>query len=240
MPFKKLIKSALGIKPGPDKNATKLPKVDLAVLFPVRQTEIKLLEPATANGNATIQEVFTLNFAVAACRPKTIFEIGTFDGRTTVNLAANTPADTRIYTLDLPSSGLNKTKFALEDYDKMYVDKPASGERFKDSPEGVKITQLFGDSATFDFSPYFKSIDFVFVDGSHAYEYALSDSLNALKLLHNQGGVILWHDYGHVCWPGVARALDKLQATNPQFKNLKHIPDTTIACLLVEHDGIKK
>lgn len=234
MRAKKLIKSLFGIKPGPGPDAPRLPKVDLTALFPAHHAGIKMLEPATANGNATIHEVFTLNFAVAVRQPKTIFEIGTFDGRTTLNLAANTPADSRIYTLDLPSSGLNKTKFVLEEYDKLYVDKPASGTRFKNNAEGAKITQLLGDSATFDFSPYFNSVDFVFVDGSHAYEYALSDSLNALKLLRNGTGVILWHDYGHVCWPGVARALDGLQSSDPRFKNLKHIQDTTIACLLVE------
>ena len=239
MPLKKLIKSVLGIKSGAGPSATKLPKVDVASLFPARNAAIQMLETATTNGNATIQEVFTLNFAVAARRPRTVFEIGTFDGRTTVNLAANTPPDTKIFTLDLPAAGLNQTKFALEDYDRMYVDKPASGTRFKGTEAGVKITQLLGDSATFDFSPYFDSIDFVFVDGSHAYEYAFSDSLNALKLLRKQTGVILWHDYGHVCWPGVARALEELQATHPRFKNLVHIQDTTIACLLVESNGSK-
>ena len=34
--------------------------------------------------------------------PPTAFEIGTFDGRTTLNIAANLRPPARVYTLDLP------------------------------------------------------------------------------------------------------------------------------------------
>ena len=234
--MKRLIKKMLGIQPRPQLETldTVLTKADLADLFPGNGLNIRMLEPVTANGNVTVHELFSLNYAVAASAPKTIFEIGTFDGRTTLNFAANSPEDARVFTLDLPASDLKKTKFALEEYDKLYVDKPQSGARFFNRPEQRKIKQLLGDSASFDFSPYYNLCDLVFVDGSHAYEYVLSDSQVALKLLRHNKGTILWHDYGHICWPGVVAALEEMQAADHFFKNLKHIKGTTIACLRVE------
>jgi predicted O-methyltransferase YrrM len=233
MQIKPLIKSLLGMNRPPEP-ATKLPRVDLSAVVREFKPDLKILEPASTNGNATIQELLSLNFIVAACSPKVVFEIGTFDGRTTLNLAANSPADARLFTLDLPAADLKNTKFAIEEYDRLYVEKPQSGARFQGRPEAGKITQLFGDSATFDFSPYFNSVDFVFVDGSHAYEYARNDSHVALKLLRNKKGMIVWHDYGHVCWPGVVRALDEFAANDPAFKNIRHITDTTLACLRLD------
>lgn len=233
MHFKPLIKKLLGVN-SDTQSATKLPKIDLSVAVREFKPDIKILEAATANGNVSIHELFSLNFIIAADAPKVLFEIGTFDGRTTLNFAANSPASARIFTLDLPASDLQKTKFALEEYDKGYVEKPLSGARFLGRLESGKITQLLGDSATFDFSPYFNSVDFVFVDGSHAYEYTLNDSRIALKLLRNKKGMIVWHDYGHVCWPGVLRALEELSVNDPDFKNLKHINNTTIACLRLD------
>jgi hypothetical protein len=39
----------------------------------------------------------------------------------------------------------------------------------------------------------------VFVDGSHAYDYACEDSETAFRLVKS-GGLVIWHDYG--VWPG--------------------------------------
>ncbi len=76
-------------------------------------------------------------------------------------------------------------------------------------------------------------MDFVFIDASHTYEYVLSDSRAALKLLRRGGGtkVILWHDYGE--WEGVTRALDELAAGEPTFRGLRRIAGTSLACLVM-------
>ena len=53
------------------------------------------------------------------------------------------------------------------------------------SPEQLsekQITQLYGDSANFDFSPYAGRMGLVFVDGSHSYDYVLQDTASALRL----------------------------------------------------------
>jgi hypothetical protein len=55
----------------------------------------------------------------------------------------------------------------------------------------------------------------VFVDGSHAYSYVVSDSERALRLV-SPGGLVLWHDYaGPRHSPGVYRALNELAERLP-------------------------
>lgn len=144
-----------------------------------------------------------------------IFEIGTCEGRTTLNLALNAPG-CRILTLDLPAG--EKTLFNTEPGERHYIDKALSGQKYLDYadrfPDAVgRITQLYGDSARYDYRPYEGACDMVFVDGSHAYEYVLKDT-----------GVIVWHDYGF--WPGVTQALEELECKDKL--GLRHIKGTSL------------
>lgn len=54
---------------------------------------------------------------------KHIFEIGTFDRRTTLNMAYNSPLDTKIYTLDLPKEQKYSAKLPLDPYDRNFIGK---------------------------------------------------------------------------------------------------------------------
>jgi hypothetical protein len=54
-----------------------------------------------------------------------IIEIGTFDGRTTLNIAVNAPEHTPVVTLDLPDN--HPTRYELEASERRLVEKPASG-----------------------------------------------------------------------------------------------------------------
>jgi hypothetical protein len=86
------------------------------------------------------------------------------------------------------------------------------------------VTQLFGDSKTFDTSPWTGSCDVVFVDGSHAYSYVVSDTQKALDIVA-PNGLVLWHDYaGPRHAPGVYRALNELARRLP----LVRIEGTTL------------
>ena len=78
-----------------------------------------------------------------------------------------------------------------------------------------KVEQLFGDSKELDTTPWAGQCDLVFVDGSHAYSYVMSDSAKALDLVR-PGGLVLWHDYaGPLHSPGVYRALNELAQRLP-------------------------
>lgn len=202
-----------------------LPTIELSFLLP-QEISVTIREPDTKDGNVSFGELIVIAQLVKRRQPRKIFEIGTFDGRTTLNLAANTSENTKVFTLDLPQGMTVETSAGG---DKKFMGKVKTGARFKDRDEERKITQLFGDSAKFDFSPYKNSMDFIFVDGSHAYEYTLKDSESAL-LMAKPGTVILWHDYA-ASWPGVTRALNELYQSDSHFKNLKHINGTSLAHL---------
>jgi hypothetical protein len=188
-------------------------------------TSVVLAEPVANDGNVTLLELLVLARLVRERRPRSVFEIGTFDGRTTLALAMNAPDDAIVYTLDLPAH--TETEHRIEHPERKFVDKPESGARFRGTDAARRIRQVYGDSAAFDFSHY--TAEFVFVDGSHAYEYVLSDSERALALLGDRPGTVVWHDYGE--WPGVTRALNQFAATDARFAALRWIEGTTLAVL---------
>lgn len=192
---------------------------------------IRIREPVSADGNVTLLELAILSSLAASRQPRRVFEIGTFDGRTTINLAANAAPDALVYTLDLPSSG--DPALAVHADDRPFIrrsQRGTRGARITSARERERIVMLEGDSATFDYGPYRHAMDMVFVDGAHSYEYVMSDSRVALDLVCRPG-LIVWHDYGE--WEGVTRALNELQATNSNFGGLRHVSGTTLALLEV-------
>jgi acyl-CoA synthetase (AMP-forming)/AMP-acid ligase II len=208
----------------PDQHATHLPQaawVDLLGRKPIR-----LVETDKHDGNVNLAELAILAQAAAAIPAGTIVvEIGTFDGRTTLNLAVNA-AQASVFTLDLPAD--ERAAFALAPGERHYVDKPQPGARIRAcappwQAAARRITQLAGDSATFDWSPYEGRAGLVFVDGSHAYDYVRKDSETAMRLVA-EGGMVLWHDYGR--WEGVSRALDELDAGRKL--GLRHLRGTSL------------
>jgi predicted O-methyltransferase YrrM len=180
-------------------------------------------------GHITEFELKTICQIVNKVKPKTIFEIGTFEGRTTLNMALNAP-EANIYTLDLPVSGLEAVESKVEVGEIAYINKDVSGSRFIGKSVAQQIHQLLGDSATFDFSPFYDSIDLMFIDGSHAHDYVLNDTEKALKLI-KKGGIILWHDYTN--WDGVRDAINGLYKDDSRFVTLKHIGGTSILMMQV-------
>jgi hypothetical protein len=71
--------------------------------------------------------------------------------------------------------------------------------------------QLFGDSKTFDPTPYLP-LDGWFIDGKHDYEYARGDTLLALRA---NPRLIIWHD---IQIEGVAQAVSEVMRDQPQFQ----------------------
>jgi hypothetical protein len=175
------------------------------------------------DGNVSALELAVLARLVKSRGPALLWEIGTFDGRTTRVLAANAPNDAQVHTLDLPADGLGSTAHALTPGERGYVRKPTSGARFAGTPEAAKITQHLGDSATFDFTPWRRQVDFVFIDGSHAAAYVHSDTNRAGLLTDDRKAVVVWHDYGE--WPGVTETLDTLA---PTMKGAYRVAGTTL------------
>lgn len=154
--------------------------------------------------------VFLAHF-IKWLQPEKVFEIGTFDGLTTVNMAMNCPEEATVYTLDIPEEDVNESKFTIDTINSPMVYNEERKKYIKSTHLKQKIVVLEEDSATFNFSPFKGKIDLFLVDGSHTYEYCYSDSLKAYESV-KKGGVILWHDYNKIkALPGVTEALNKLQ-----------------------------
>lgn len=205
-----------------------LPQVDVASLVP-EGTLVDVRAIDAVEGNVSERELVALCGLVRTGSPQLLFEFGTFDGRTTLNLAVNAPPESAVHTLDLPRSSINSSAAPLHSQEIRYADKPVSGGRFRGTSASTKIAQLYGDSGTFDFSEYEGRVDFVFIDASHTYEYVINDSLNAIRMLRPEGGTIVWHDYS--TWEGVTRALNDLRTNAGEFSGLRWIAGTTLAVL---------
>jgi len=164
------------------------------------------------DGNPSAIELFCLGAIARGSGARAMFEIGTFDGATTLQLALNSPPDAVIHTLDLPADAVDRTRSPLLTQERAYTLKLASGARFVGTPVQAKIRQLYGDSAAFPGEQYAGRMDLVVVDGSHSDAYVRSDSALA-RVMVRPGGWIVWHDYG--VWPDVTTALDVLAGEMP-------------------------
>ncbi|HVF40782.1 MAG TPA: class I SAM-dependent methyltransferase [Gemmatimonadaceae bacterium] len=207
-----------------------LPRITSADVAPDAPA-IEIREIEAADGNVTEGELVTICAMTRSLQPAGIFEFGTFDGRTTLNLALNSPDEARVYTIDLPAMAIGSTTASIHPHEVQFADKAQSGRRFRGTPFEKKITQLYGDSGAFDFSPYYDSIDMVFVDASHTYEHVINDSLHALRMLRCGHGLIVWHDYSR--WDGVTGALNDLHRLHPSFKDLRWVAGMTLAILRI-------
>jgi Methyltransferase domain len=149
-------------------------------------------------------DLLSLCLITRLVQPKRIFEIGTARGYTALQFAANAPV-AEVFTLDLPQD--SGTVLPITVMDRLFAG-VEKGATLQGRKEAGKIRRLLGDSATFDFSPYSKSIDLFFIDGAHTYEYVRNDTLKALECCH-EGSVITWHDYGRRGVNGVTRWLNE-------------------------------
>lgn len=195
-----------------------LPVVELGELLGRNQWEGTLRLPAPGSRHAWnlgAAKQIVLELLVQARHVQTAFEIGTFNGGTTRLLAESVPEDGVVWTLDLPANKFDSTQqpgdFSGAEVGSMYRDSPAEG----------KIVQLYGDSRSFDFTPYADSADLVLVDGGHGYDHGFSDTRTALSLVR-AGGLILWDDF-EPYWHGlvsgvtdamVGRELNRLAGTS--------------------------
>lgn len=182
--------------------------------------------PETVAGNVSLTELLVLADSIRKYSPRVLLEIGTFDGRTTLNMAANSADDAKIYTLDLPVQTLTETKWPLLTDEISAVGQYKRTLRFQGSDCEHKIVQCFGDSATFDFSGFAEKVDFAFIDGSHQYDYVLNDTQKVLSVVKGKGSIVFWHDYA--AWDDVTRALNEMYSSG-QLRGLRHIKGTTLA-----------
>jgi len=206
-----------------------LPEVSINDLLPNGQ-QISIEHVEYEDGAQSLLQLFVINSLCSRFRPLRLFEFGTFRGRTTLNLAANSPDGATVFTLDLPTENIDSARFQILAGEKCYVSSKNSERYFHGTPYAEKIVQLFGDSATFDYRPYMNSMDFILIDASHGYDAVLNDSRRAVEMLRNGHGIILWDDYDG-WYAGLTRAIALLYTTQPAFREMKKIRGTQLAFL---------
>jgi hypothetical protein len=144
-------------------------------------------------------------------------------------MAINSSEDCQIFTLDLANDLKVSTVMPLAESDYKYIqNKKLLPLAYQNTKYAKKIKQELGDSANFDFAPFYETVDLVFIDGAHSYEYVDSDTKNAFRIIKS-GSIIIWHDYN--VWDGVTKALNKLANS----KRLYNIEGTSLVVYF--HNG---
>jgi len=170
-------------------------------------------------------ELKVLCYLCHLLKPKRVFEIGTFRGRTTLALAMSMDGgeEGQLFTLDVlaaPAEMTERDESLMLPYDEIgAVYRGVDGY-------STEIFQLFGDSKRYNFAPYHDSIDFIFIDGSHDFWSTLFDLYNAKKMITGRGTIIC-HDYG----PWEKGVTDAVSVFWQQYQLTGvHIQQTSLVC----------
>jgi predicted O-methyltransferase YrrM len=146
-------------------------------------------------------------------KPRTVLEIGTHVGASTMHIAAAKPHS--ITTVDImdvnaPDSYWHKAGLPMSP---------------RDALRGARVNFIRDDSISF-LDRTTDKFDLIFLDGAHSYEKMLAEIPRALKCLAKDG-LILLHDYfpdGNPLWkeepvtPGPFEAVRELQRHGADFK----------------------
>jgi len=189
------------------------PGIDTCTAVSIRKPEARPI-----GWSLDLQELIHIISVAKYTSAKRILEIGTFDGFTTLNMAANLEEEGEVFTLDLPLEEDARPETVSNACDPSIV-----GSKFRGEREEKQIRQLWADSTNSDWSTFGAPFDIIFIDGCHAYPYVKSDSVNALKHVR-PGGIVFWHDYGQI--PDVSRAVDELA----RDYSIVAITGTRLAC----------
>jgi hypothetical protein len=177
-------------------------------------------------GGTSLLETMLILAGTRIVKARRVFEIGTFLGSNTLNMAMNIPDDGEIFTLDLDeqhATGVHQHS-ADAPLTQIHLASQSSLD-FSGTAVAPKINTLIGNSTTFDFSAWKRSIDFVFIDGGHDYATVKSDTENAIELaVLDKPSCIMWHDYRSWEYPALTCYLDEFSEEHP----IIHIQDTTL------------
>lgn len=128
-------------------------------------------------------------------------EIGVAEANYSVVLLAQIP-DLKLYCVDPwePYKGNNRGGGVTKQHGNFEITKG----KLKDYPNAVMIRK-FSMDAVRDFAD--ESLDFVYIDANHDFDYAMED-LVAWGRKVKKGGIIAGHDYYHFTNSGVVEAVD--------------------------------
>ena len=168
-----------------------LQRVELSELAPKDLDTIFVPLQYIRRGATPFNDLVALAVLTRMKRPECVFEIGTFEGLSAVIFAGNSAA--KVFTLDLPQTGndigRSERSYQSQSIRESYI----SGFLIDQLGFSNRVTRLFGDSAVFDFTPFYQTVDIFFVDGAHTTDYVINDSMAAFKCI-KADGIVIWHD----------------------------------------------
>ena len=189
------------------------PRVPAEELFPgIANVSVSLMRALdrVAEVSVSLRELAVLAAIVKHTKARRILEIGTANGNTSLNFAANAESDACVTTVDLPPDWQGEFALSVPRAAMNATGLERVGSHFRDTPFEQRITSVFCDSATLDWSTLPGPFDLIFIDGNHAHVYVVRDTENAIRQLR-PNGIILWHDYGSI--EDVSRAVDTFAGT---------------------------
>ncbi len=187
------------------------------------------------NGGTSLLETMLIIAATRIVNARRVFEIGTFLGGNTLNMALNLPDDAKVFTLDLDEQHAVDVKQLPEDapLTQLHLASQSSLD-FAGTSVAGKITALVGNSTTFDFSAWRNSVDLSFIDGGHDFATVKSDTENAFEMASiEKPSCILWHDYRSWEYPALTCYLDDLAKERKIF----HVEDTKLCAWFNDPNG---
>lgn len=205
----------------------RIPMARLSDIFPkdLEYGAIKLSNFLGHWGNLSIESVCKIALIVKYFQPGMVFEFGTYNGMTTLQIALNTPSRSKIYTLDIGDNRKISPEHSLNTVDEYvanvfrYKFGTSVGSYFSGSIASSKITQIIADSAMYDFSGFERKMDFIFIDAAHDYKNKKRDTENAFMMLKTNG-IILWDNYLDILYPDLTKYLFEL-SSNVKLYHLK-------------------
>jgi predicted O-methyltransferase YrrM len=170
-------------------------------------------------------ELLTLGAIIRMTKPRFVVEFGTFQGGSTLVMAANIDPGGRIVTIDLDPSQRTSHEHGLGtgllEFD--------LGSLFRGTRFEPMIEQRWSNTLNVAGDDLLGKADLVFVDADHTYPFAKHDTAKALTFVR-PGGWIVWHDYTwlpeHSECAGVTRAVNEFFQ---RHGNCFHIAKTRFA-----------
>ncbi len=174
-----------------------------------------------SGGGTDPREILNLAAVTKLLRPKRIFEIGTYNGRTTAVFILNSSPDCDVFTLDLPPNASSVSDYLPTDIG-LVQDRSPEGY-LKRAGLSERYRQIYCDSMAFDPEPFRDSVDIGFIDGAHAEKFVRNDTLK-MAVMMSRSGYVFWHDYGgRGSFRPLAEYLEKLPI------EIYRIPATSLA-----------
>jgi predicted O-methyltransferase YrrM len=146
-------------------------------------------------GGTRLEELVTLAMVTRVLRPRKIFEIGTYMGRTTSVLRLNAEPRARVVTLDLPEGVDEQAAAGTLATDVQLIRQRRVGALLHQLGIAERCDQLRCDSMLFDPSPHRGTVELGFIDGAHSKQYVENDTAK-MAVMMAERGLVFWHDYG--------------------------------------------